>query len=397
VYDGLGARDPMTKGPVEVPQLAQNWTVGSWVDPADGLTKAKIRIIIQPCVLWSDGFDFTIDDVIYTFITMPKELEARGCPPAWWQPTVDQIAGFYRLDWQTVEILMKTAAVWSMNQVVGNIIVPKHIWQPYIATHTVAEISGDFSDEPAQLVGTGPFKYIENQPSTAILRRNPLYMHTIQNIGKIWMHEYGGGYTYANGVTTTAVLPLAQISPAKVKSIAGVGTVDIVVPVTNLNLKFNNIEHIVITLCNEDECLPNCTGQTLADEVYNFAPGETKLWTFNNLVLPKECYYICISIEIVGGPKWEFVHTELAAYPSLWPLFLGPACFGWRFAITVKGDLNEDCYVNIFDIVTIALCFGTTIGGTPPGYNPAADLNQDGYVNILDIVLVAIDFGWTCP
>jgi len=395
VYDGLGARDPMTKGPVQVPQLAQNWTVGIWKDPVDQINKTKIRMIIQPCVLWSDGVKLTVEDVIYTFIDMPKELLAKGCPDVWWQPTVNQIAGFYRLDWQTVEILMKTAAIWSMNQVIGNIIVPKHIWQPYIATHTVAEISGDFADEPAVLVGTGPFLYIENTPSTALMRRNPLYMHTIQNVGKIWVHEYGDvyAYTYANGVTTTAVAPSTEISPAKVKEVAGVGTVNIVVPVTNLNLKFNNIEHVVIKLCHEDECLPNCTGETLADVVVNFAPGETKLWTFNNKVLPKGFYYICISIEIVGGPKYVWVQAELD--PSLWDMILGPACFGWRFAITVSGDVNENRVVNIVDIVIVGISFGSLIGGA--GYTPAADVNRDGKVNIVDIVLVALDFGWTCP
>jgi ABC-type transport system substrate-binding protein len=386
VYDGLGGRDPMSKGPVEVPQLAQNWTVGTWKDPADLITKAKIQIIIQPKVLWSDGVEFTVDDVIYTFIDMPKELEAKGCPPPWWQPTVAQIAGFYRLDWQTVEILMKTNAVWSMNQVVGNIIVPKHLWQSYIATHTVAEIAGDFSNRDLyMLTGTGPFLYIENTPSTALLRRNPLYCHTIQNVGKIWDHTYGGGYTYANGVTTTAIVPSTQIVPAKIKEIAGTGHVAIVAPVTNLNERFNNIEHIVITLKKFDGTLV----ETLFDGVYNFAAGETKAWLFNR-DLPKGFYKVEISIEITGGPKWTWVHAELD--PLLWPMLLGPATFGWKFSITVPGDLNENGGVNIQDIVYVALAFGTQIGGA--GYNPTADLNRDGKVNIVDIVLVALDFGW---
>jgi len=397
VYDSLGARDPMTKGPVQVPQLAYNWTVGSWVDPADQITKAKIVIQIDGEILWSDGVELTIEDVIYTFIQMPVELREKGCPDVWWQPTVDQIAGFYRLDWCTVEILMKTGAVWSMNQVVGNIIVPKHLWKPYIATHTVAEISGDFSNRDLyMLTGTGPFLYIENTPSTALLRRNPLYYHTLQNMGLAWQHTYGYPFSYANGVTATAVAPSTQISPQKIKEIGGFGLVNIVVPVTNTNLKLSNLEHIVITIKTEDDVVY----ATLVDEIYNFAPGETKFY-LSQMLLPKGFYDIDTQIEIVGGLVYDYVHAYKD--PSLWWMFLGPTNVGpepriansFDLYVSVKGDVNEDGYVNIFDIVKIALAYDTVIGGV--GYNPVADVNRDGYVNIFDIVIAALDFGWSCP
>ena len=47
----------------------------------------------------------------------------------------------------------------------------------------------------------------------------------------------------------------------------------------------------------------------------------------------------------------------------------------------VVGDLNNDGFVNILDLVLVASQFGTT-GIT------AADMNGDGTVNIQDIVLV---------
>src|SRR4030042_1037080 len=179
VYDGLGGRDPMTKGPMQVPYLADHWEVGTWVDPRDGITKAAITVTIRPDVHWTDGTPLTIDDVIYTFIDMPKALRAKGVPDVWWQSTLDQIAGFFRLDEYTVQVLMQVNAMWAVNWVVGNIVVPKHIWQPYIATHTVHELSGDFSDEPAMLVGTGPFLYIETTPNTVKMIRNPTNYNTM--------------------------------------------------------------------------------------------------------------------------------------------------------------------------------------------------------------------------
>ena len=56
-------------------------------------------------------------------------------------------------------------------------------------------------------------------------------------------------------------------------------------------------------------------------------------------------------------------------------------------------DLNKDGIVNIIDISTVALAFGTELGDDD--WNVIADLNNDEIVNILDIATVAIDFGKT--
>jgi hypothetical protein len=74
----------------------------------------------------------------------------------------------------------------------------------------------------------------------------------------------------------------------------------------------------------------------------------------------------------------------------------------------VIGDLNFDGEVNILDIVSAALAFGTVPGdavlpsypaGDPttetPGYfwHWKADINRDGIINIIDLVKIAINFG----
>ena len=57
---------------------------------------------------------------------------------------------------------------------------------------------------------------------------------------------------------------------------------------------------------------------------------------------------------------------------------------------TPAWDINEDCEINIFDLVLISQDFGAE---TPA--DPRSDVNGDGMVNILDLVSVASHFGET--
>jgi len=63
------------------------------------------------------------------------------------------------------------------------------------------------------------------------------------------------------------------------------------------------------------------------------------------------------------------------------------------FKVELKGDLNDDLTVDIYDVVIVALAFGSYSGN--PNWNPVADLNEDEIVDIYDVVAVALDFGKT--
>ena len=383
IYDGLGARDPMTKGPVQVPQLADHWELGTWFDPSDNATKAAVTITIRPDVLWADGHPFDIDDVIYTFVDMPTELRAKGCPDVWWQPTLDQIAGFYKLDDYTVKVLIKSKAMWALNWVVGNIIVPKHIWQPLIAdpAHTVAYISGDFSGEPAVLVGTGPFLFVENTPNTVTMNRNPRYFQMIDKCINMYTN------TEQKGITVTATGDSKQITPFKVKGfLTGLGSATISVYVTNLDrLHWEDFNKTVELVC------PNGTTVVLAPE-HNIVLSAWGVNTENFPVyLDKGYYWVKVTLKITSGHNYEWIHANLP--PDQWSKWLGPIVVQKRVLVLPLADLNNDLNVDIFDIVVLAISFGSTIG--TPNYNPLADLNEDGVVDIFDIVIVAVNFGWT--
>jgi len=59
----------------------------------------------------------------------------------------------------------------------------------------------------------------------------------------------------------------------------------------------------------------------------------------------------------------------------------------------IKGDLNMDGIVELYDLVRTAQAFGSRPGD--PGWDPVADLIQDNKINILDIIVVARNFGRT--
>ena len=61
---------------------------------------------------------------------------------------------------------------------------------------------------------------------------------------------------------------------------------------------------------------------------------------------------------------------------------------------TLIGDLNQDCQVDIRDMVIVARAFGSRAGENR--YDPAADLDLDRDITLLDVVLVGKHFGEIC-
>jgi hypothetical protein len=57
------------------------------------------------------------------------------------------------------------------------------------------------------------------------------------------------------------------------------------------------------------------------------------------------------------------------------------------------GDINKDGTVDIFDLVTVVIAFGST--PTDPSWDPNSDLHVDGVIDILDIAVIAVHFGET--
>lgn len=304
-------------------------------------------------------------------------------PDPWWWCYYTPIEGFYRLDDYTVDILLKDRNLWMAGLIVGNIVVPQHIWQSYIETHTEQEIRGDFSTQPSMLTGTGPFKFVENTPNSLTMVRNSLYYQSVDKCVNSYQPQRNEGITIEPIQSSTAISP-NKIEP---DHITNKGNVRINVPITNLNTKL--AQEIAETI---ELVKPDHTVEVLAD-ISNLAldPGEVHLETFDRTGLNCGEYTIRVTVQVTGGNLSDWIHANLP--PDLWDDYLGPVTVEETFDITVPADINEDGVVDIFDITPIAVAFGSIIGD--PSYNRTADLNRDGVVDIFDIIKTAVCFGWT--
>jgi len=65
-----------------------------------------------------------------------------------------------------------------------------------------------------------------------------------------------------------------------------------------------------------------------------------------------------------------------------------------KITTALPGDLNDDCFVDILDLIIVSRAFGST--SSSPNWNSVADLNQDGKIDVLDLRIVGENFGRSC-
>jgi len=67
---------------------------------------------------------------------------------------------------------------------------------------------------------------------------------------------------------------------------------------------------------------------------------------------------------------------------------------GW-VKVTIVGDVNGDGKVNLQDVFSVALAYGSYLGD--PKWNPNYDINNDGKINLIDYFTTALNYGKTDP
>jgi hypothetical protein len=94
--------------------------------------------------------------------------------------------------------------------------------------------------------------------------------------------------------------------------------------------------------------------------------------------------------EIVQVTTWLFVSPTRAAEITGNFTFSFDVIFG---KVSNLGDVNGDGKVDMGDVVTVLLAFGSTPG--MPNWNPACDLEQNGKIDMGDLMIVLENFGET--
>jgi len=106
---------------------------------------------------WHDGKPVTADDVIFSFTAA---MDPSGISP-YRADLTGNVAAVTALDDKTVRIDAKKALAVFLNKSAMLVpIVPKHIWES-IPVANWASAPGSTGTDPAQVVGSGPFRFVE--------------------------------------------------------------------------------------------------------------------------------------------------------------------------------------------------------------------------------------------
>ncbi len=167
-FTGVNALVPTVKGIFE-PLMIYNtlkaemvpWLADSYAWSDDYLT---VTFKLHPGIKWSDGEDFTSEDVVFTFNLIKNTPGLQGSGATAMGGAVDSVSA---PDAGTVVFTLKAVNTESIYDIVNQDIVPEHIWKD------VADPAKFPNEDP---VGTGPFtEVVDFQPQVYQVDKNPNY------------------------------------------------------------------------------------------------------------------------------------------------------------------------------------------------------------------------------
>jgi hypothetical protein len=152
------------------------------------------------------------------------------------------------------------------------------------------------------------------------------------------------------------------------------------------NPRQGEIAQVYITVTNLGDY--NETGLTLTAYINSSQIGSTPIsflpvgkvstyiFNWNSTGMPLAHYAVLAKVSPVPG---EVITSNNQLSSSLFLVSLG--------------DVNRDGVVNVIDLATIGVRFGSSVGSVL--YLVDADLSHDGTINIRDLVVCAVNFGVT--
>ena len=169
IYESLITVDPFTRE--FMPWMCYNWTMESWTAPG-GVPGTKTTFHLLENITWHDGKPFTAEDVAFTFNWY---LEIQ---PPYYAGYLVGLVKVEAVDPYMVVFYHNVTSYWILAWIYAVPILPKHIWEP-ISQQPDAWRTFEPS-KPEELVGTGPFIFVERVPGEYVrLKANPNYHHAV--------------------------------------------------------------------------------------------------------------------------------------------------------------------------------------------------------------------------
>jgi hypothetical protein len=128
---------------------------------------------------------------------------------------------------------------------------------------------------------------------------------------------------------------------------------------------------------NPDEFIEDCGDTSYGSWGPNYCEGNNI--AHNRTVSARGC----ANSECYDQASTETTVIEMCSYRCS-----GGSC------ISLPGDTNSDCIVNILDLASVGQAFGSEPGD--PNWDPGCDMNSDNRVGILDLASVGISYGSAC-
>ena len=161
IYDTLLKYNPYNVTE-DIPWMAESYEVGTWFNPDTGTICTKLTFQLPTDIYFHDAVQCTAEDVKFTIDYLKQFPNAY----LYWS-----VADVHHVDTPspfTVVVYENITSCWTLHWIGGLPILPRHVWED------IEDPTG-FAPDP-NLVGTGPFKFVEYVPGDHILlQRNPEY------------------------------------------------------------------------------------------------------------------------------------------------------------------------------------------------------------------------------
>ena len=146
IYDSLTTVDPFTRD--DIPNLAESWTIESW-----NTTGTKMTFNLKEGLKWHDDESFTAEDVAFAIqFLIDSETPVYA-------PNVGNVVDVVAVGDYTVEVYLDTQSYFALHWIGWLPIFPKHVWEAHVDDWNTFEPT-----TPEDLVGTGPFVFVEYVP-----------------------------------------------------------------------------------------------------------------------------------------------------------------------------------------------------------------------------------------